>query len=69
MRVEVMYPDGRRGSVEVIQLNRFISNREISRFKRAEGWVSIDSPRLRENGNSLDYIGPERRHEAIIPVP
>ena len=60
MQIKVKYIDGRIELVRPRELQELIDARRITQFRRAGGWVSLDSDQLRSTlrGN---YRGPERR--------
>ena len=66
MLMRVVYTSGKYDFVNGKALTRLIKSKEIVRFKRFDGWVDIDSPKVRENGKfTLRYIGEEKRGESI----
>ena len=61
MLISVVYPDGKHDLVKGFYLTYLINMREISKFKRADGWIDIDSDKVRGRGQKQSYQGPERR--------
>jgi hypothetical protein len=65
MLIQVHYPDNRFDYVNAPMLNTLIESREILRFKRFSGWVTIGTDPLRGfrwNNNCEPYFNP-------MPVP
>jgi hypothetical protein len=65
MMIPVIYPNGRHDMVKDFLLNKMIIEQQITRFKRSDGWIDINSSRLRGKGRKL-YAGPERRQQEEI---
>lgn len=62
MRIPVQYTDGEFDFVEPDRLDRLISYRMITGFRRSDGWVRVPHGPLRERCNGRKkYLGPERR--------
>ncbi len=61
MLISVVYPDGKHDLVKDFYLTYLIDTREIAKFKRADGWIDIDSDKVRGRGQKQSYQGPERR--------
>jgi hypothetical protein len=61
MLLRVVHKDGRYDFVSVSGLALLIENREITKFKRSDGWIHINSPYVRKTNSPPDYTGPERR--------
>lgn len=61
MLLRAVYRDGNYVYVEGSILSSLIKSREIVMFKRADGWVHVDSPRIRIVGRPSYHTGPERR--------
>lgn len=60
MLIPVVYPSGQHDMVKSYLLNRLIQERKITKFKRVDGWIDIDSNQLRGKMRKL-YDGAERR--------
>lgn len=60
MTVEVIFKNGRKGSVNRSELNMLINSRLIQSFKRSDGWVRIGQDPLRQRVD-LSYSGEEKR--------
>lgn len=43
--------------------NTYLSRGKISKFKRSDGWVSVNAGRLRESQSDAVYVGVDRRSE------
>ncbi len=61
MMIPVMYPDGRHDLVKEFTLSRLIDVQGIVKFKRSNGWVSLDSGNIRATESNQPYYGEERR--------
>lgn len=61
MLIRIKYPDGRFDMVKASQLNRLIGREEICSFLRRDGWVALDSGRLRCHDGQRFYLGSEKR--------
>ncbi len=61
MLIPVIYPDGKHDLVKEFMLSSLIDNQGIVKFKRSNGWVNIDSDRIRNSELFPIYIGEERR--------
>jgi hypothetical protein len=61
MLIPVVYTNGKHDLVKGFILDRLIENSDITSFKRIEGWVSLDSKKLRSKRIDYDYDGPRRR--------
>ncbi len=61
MLISVVYPDGKHDLVKDFYLTYLIDTREIAKFKRADGWIDINSDKVRGRGQKQSYQGPERR--------
>lgn len=61
MLIPVMYPNGKHDLVKEFMLSSLIDNQGIVKFKRSNGWVSIDTDSIRGAGNISRYNGEERR--------
>ncbi len=60
MLISVIYPDGKHDMVKDYLLTKMIEQQAIRQFKRSDGWISIDSDKVRGRGRKF-YNGPERR--------
>jgi hypothetical protein len=60
MLVEVEFNNGNKGFVDRDELRLLINSRLISSFKRADGWVQVDSDVVRKK-RSIIFDGTERR--------
>ncbi len=47
MMILVRFRDGSFGKIPAPLLGRLLSSREVTHFRRSEGWVRADSPYLR----------------------
>ena len=65
MLISVIYQDGKHDMVKDFILNRLIEEKQITKFKRSDGWIDIKSDRLRGSGKPHRYAGPERRSSII----
>ena len=61
MLLHVVYTDGTFDLVKGPMLTSLIESSGVSKFKRSNGWVDINSPYVRRSGSESDYWGPERR--------
>jgi len=62
MRIPVQYFDGQFDFVEPDRLDRLITSRMITGFRRSDGWVRVPQGPLRGRSNGRkNYPGPERR--------
>ncbi len=61
MLIPIVYTNGKHDLVKGFILDRLIENNDIVRFKRNDGWVSIDSGKLRRSRINYSYDGPRRR--------
>jgi hypothetical protein len=62
MLIAVQYKDGRFDMVKERLLDQLISEREISLFRRRNGWTTIERGRVRgELSSASPYKGSERR--------
>ncbi|MDB4609664.1 hypothetical protein OAH46_01090 [Verrucomicrobia bacterium] len=61
MLIPVVYTNGKHDLVKDFILNRLIEDNNILSFKRTEGWISLDSGKLRGKRIDYDYDGPRRR--------
>ena len=59
MLLRVVYNDGNYDFVNGAELKTLIESREITLFRRPDGWVHIDSPKVRRTNRR--YMGPEKR--------
>ena len=62
MSIRVMYTNGKTGMVENYQLDDLIASGKIKKFRRADGWVSVDIDPIRKT-DELE-IKPKRRQSA-----
>ncbi len=60
MLIPVVYPNGKHDLVKDFLLSHLIENKGITKFKRSDGWIGIDSADIRRASNTY-YIGPRRR--------
>ncbi len=60
MLIEVEFNNGNKGFVDRDELRLLINSRLISSFKRADGWVQVDSEGVRKK-RSIIFDGTERR--------
>ncbi len=65
MRIHVMYKGGKMGSVDQCKIDKLINSRQITKFLRSDGWVTIGVDAIRIN-NSSYHQGPERRKMRYI---
>jgi hypothetical protein len=63
MLIPVIYSDGKHDLVKDFTLSQLIVERSIVKFKRKQGWVDIDSDKLRKSDQRSVYFGRERRHD------
>jgi len=61
MLIPVIYPSGSHDLVKDFYLDYLIAEEKIEKFKRSDGWISIDSPNIRGKRARQSYTGPERR--------
>ena len=64
MLIPVMYLNGKHDLVKDFMLSNLIDSQGIVKFKRSNGWVSIDSGSIRRTGSTGStalYNGEERR--------
>ncbi len=67
MLISVIYPNGRHDMIKDFMLGRMIELGEIKQFKRKDGWVNIETDKIRKR-NSRNYETIERReHEVVMP--
>ena len=59
MLLRVVYLDGNYDLVNGAKLTTLIDTRAITMFKRSEGWIHIDSPKIRKT--SRQYWGSDKR--------
>ena len=62
MLIPVIYPNGKHDLVKDFTLSQLIAERSIVKFKRRQGWVDINSDKLRKSDERSVYFGRERRH-------
>ena len=67
MQLRVVHQDGQYYFVSDSMLTSLIEFSEITKFKRSDGWVDIDSRHVRRT--SRQYIGPEKRSNLIADPP
>lgn len=60
MLIRVKYIDDRFDMVRPEILNRLLDMGSVQEFKRVDGWVRVDSSKMRHS-NRVTYSGPERR--------
>ena len=60
MLIPVIYLDGKHDQVKDFLLSRLIDEKNITKFKRNSGWVTISSDNIRRAEKTF-YGGPERR--------
>lgn len=60
MLIPIIYPDGRHDLVKNHLLTGLIDRKEITCFKRSDGWVDIKKGPLRKTRRQF-YSGRERR--------
>ena len=60
MLINVVYENGKYGSVEDFELDGLIEQRKIKRFLRSTGWCTLGIDPVRKEPRH-DYKGPERR--------
>lgn len=60
MLIRVKYIDDRFDMVRPEILNRLLDMGNVQEFKRVDGWVRVDSSKIRHS-NRVPYSGPERR--------
>jgi len=65
MLIPVIYPDGRHDMVKEFILTKLIEENGIEKFKRSDGWVDIDSDKVRGKRWRPSYAGPERRRRTL----
>ena len=61
MLLRVICNDGTFDLVKDFVLTSLIESCEVSKFKRAGGWVDARSPEVRRLDRVTIYMGPERR--------
>ncbi|RME40466.1 MAG: hypothetical protein D6794_02190 [Deltaproteobacteria bacterium] len=60
MMIPVVYADGRHDMVKPRVLDQLIAEKKIVRFRRASGWVDIETDPVRRANRQM-YSIPERR--------
>jgi len=55
MLIPVIYADGRHDLVKEYILDTLIQDKSIQQFKRSEGWVDINTDRLRRKRPEYAY--------------
>ena len=61
MLIKVMYNNGTYGMVKPYLLDKLLADREVTKFKRSDGWVFAGHDSIRCSKTSQCYDGPERR--------
>lgn len=61
MLIHVMYPGNSYDYVREFILNNLIDAGKIVKFRRSEGWVSIDEGHVRSKALLHSYRGTEKR--------
>jgi hypothetical protein len=61
MLIPIVYANGKHDLVKGFILDQLIDNNNVIRFKRTDGWVSLDSGKLRSKKIDYQYAGPRRR--------
>ncbi len=65
MHIQVMYADQRYDLIKASQLEDYIRQGKIIKFKRSSGWVTVGVDPLRgRTALTRIYTGPERRRVA-----
>lgn len=60
MLINVIYQNGKYGSVEDSELDELIAKRKIKKFLRSTGWCTLGVDAIRKESR-IDYKGQERR--------
>ena len=60
MLINVVYQNGKYGTVEDYELEDLIASKKIKKFLRSDGWCVIGVDSMRQE-NQADYQGQERR--------
>lgn len=68
MLIPVIYLNGKQDMVKDFYLTDLIERRQISKFKRRDGWVNLSTARIRKASNG-HYAGLERRGQLVVEVP
>ena len=63
MLISVVYSNGKHDLVKGFLLSKLIDDKNIVKFKRSDGWISITANNIRRTGEKHLYHGPERRQQ------
>jgi hypothetical protein len=64
IQIQVRYKNGVEGLIDSPSLENLIESREISHFRRSNGWVSVEHAKTRRM-SGLVYSGHERRRDNL----
>jgi hypothetical protein len=62
MLIRVQYDDNRYDMLKDVRLEEMITSKQITRFQRSDGWVTIGIDPVRGTKTDFTYSGPERRN-------
>lgn len=58
MLIQISYPDGRNDYVKDFILDRLIENKQIVKFRRCTGWVTLGIDQLRQKQRLSTFKTP-----------
>ena len=61
MLIRVIYNQGRFDMIKPQLLDHLLLENTLQSFKRSDGWVFVDKDPIRNDSQTQNYHGPERR--------